>query len=151
MIYKTMLTRFAKKCATVGSIFLDAFPVRKALTVDLIISRPPMNSKTDANNFKPISCKMGINQAKKSFITTPPLSFCENSSLLITRLSVFYARKTPSMKILIPIISRIEPPKIDALPASFVPKVLPKRSPIEHRIKVTMAMTRQQTSAINQS
>ena len=62
-----------------------------------------------------------------------------------------YVKKTPSMKIFIPMMIRIEPPKTEALPESFVPKVLPKSSPTAHKIKVTRAITRQQTSAISQS
>ena len=46
---------------------------------------------------------------------------------------------TPVINISIPIAIRITPPKIDALPASFVPNFLPIRIPPKQIKKVTKA------------
>ena len=54
---------------------------------------------------------------------------------------------TPVINISIPIAIRITPPKIDALPESFVPNFLPIRIPPRQIKKVTKAISSAQTIA----
>ena len=54
----------------------------------------------------------------------------------------------PDRKMLIPIITSIEPPRMVALPASFVPKDFPRNTPNIQMMKVTTAMISAQRSAM---
>ena len=59
----------------------------------------------------------------------------------------FLYQKIPVIKISIPIAIRIIPPKIDALPESFVPNFLPMRIPQRQIRKVTAAISAAHTAA----